>query len=130
MSVVLRCPNCGTTQATPGECDACHEAEVRYFCTNHTPGIWLDGPTCPQCAARPAPSPAPPRPRPPRVEAAPDWDRLVHGAELARRRAEVMRAPSPAAGWLLQLVKRLAMIGLVVLAALVAAVYWLVHSLE
>ena len=25
--VILRCPNCGTSKATPGECDACHEAQ-------------------------------------------------------------------------------------------------------
>jgi hypothetical protein len=50
--VVRRCPNCGTTRATPGECDACHEAQVRYFCTNHTPGLWLDARTCPKCGAR------------------------------------------------------------------------------
>ena len=42
--VVLRCPNCGTTQATPAECEACHEADVRWFCPNHTPGRWLDAP--------------------------------------------------------------------------------------
>jgi len=68
--VVLRCPNCGTTQAGPGECDACHEAQVRYFCTNHNPGQWLTAPKCPQCGAqfgvaetaRRAPPP-PPRPR-------------------------------------------------------------------
>jgi hypothetical protein len=50
--VVLRCPNCGTTQAGPGECEACHEAQVAYFCTNHSPGRWLEAPTCPQCGAR------------------------------------------------------------------------------
>jgi hypothetical protein len=50
--VVLRCPNCGTTRATPGLCEACHEADVRYYCTNHTPGLWLDTPTCGQCGAR------------------------------------------------------------------------------
>ena len=45
--VVLRCPNCGTTRSTPGECEACHEAQVvRYYCTNHDPGEWLDEPTC------------------------------------------------------------------------------------
>jgi len=71
MSVVLRCPNCGTTRATPGECEACREAQVRYFCTNHTPGLWLDEPTCAQCGARfgerarePAPA-TPARPKPP-----------------------------------------------------------------
>jgi len=52
MSVVQRCPSCGTTKATSGECEACHEAQVRYFCTNHTPGLWLDAGTCPSCGAR------------------------------------------------------------------------------
>jgi hypothetical protein len=52
MSVVQRCPNCGTTKATAGECEACHEAQVRYFCTNHTPGLWLKASTCPKCGAR------------------------------------------------------------------------------
>ena len=59
---VLRCPNCGTTQAAPGECDTCHEADVRWFCPNHTPGLWLDGPVCAECAARPKRA-TPPRPR-------------------------------------------------------------------
>lgn len=54
MSVVQRCPNCGTTQAPAGECEACHEAQVRPFCTNHEPGVWLAGRTCPQCEARAA----------------------------------------------------------------------------
>lgn len=59
MSVVQRCQNCGTTQATAGECKTCHEAQVRYYCTNHEPGIWLDGPECPQCAARSMPATRP-----------------------------------------------------------------------
>ena len=50
--VVLRCPNCGTTKAAPGECDACHEAQVRYYCTNHKPGLWLDATECSQCGAK------------------------------------------------------------------------------
>ena len=50
--VVLRCPNCGTTRAALGECDACHDAQVRYYCTNHAPGLWLDAAACPQCGAR------------------------------------------------------------------------------
>jgi hypothetical protein len=50
--VVLRCPSCGTTRAAPGECDACHEAQVRYYCTNHTPGRWLDSRSCPQCGSQ------------------------------------------------------------------------------
>lgn len=74
--VVLRCPNCGTIQPVEGQCDACHEAAVRFFCTNHTPGLWLEGSTCPQCGARfgdPVPSPAahaptaPPRAASPKV---------------------------------------------------------------
>ena len=74
--VVLRCPNCGTTRATPGECEACHDAQVRYYCTNHKPGLWLDTPTCSQCGARfgepsptrpvaPGRAPRPPSPPPP-----------------------------------------------------------------
>jgi predicted RNA-binding Zn-ribbon protein involved in translation (DUF1610 family) len=73
--VVLRCPNCGTVQPTDGECEACREAPVRYFCTNHDPGIWVDSLSCPQCGARfgdpepvrgpTPPSPERPRPRPP-----------------------------------------------------------------
>jgi hypothetical protein len=49
--VVLRCPNCGTTRVAPGECEACHEAQVRYYCTNHSPGLWLEMPACAQCGA-------------------------------------------------------------------------------
>ena len=76
--VALRCPNCGTTQSGPGECDACHEAAVRYFCANHNPGRWLAGPACPDCGARfgdarsaPRAAPAPPSAPPPRREAPP-----------------------------------------------------------
>ena len=50
--VVLRCSNCGTTQSSLGECEACHEAQVAYYCTNHSPGRWLKAPTCPQCGAQ------------------------------------------------------------------------------
>jgi predicted RNA-binding Zn-ribbon protein involved in translation (DUF1610 family) len=72
-SVVLRCPNCGTIQAMPGECDACHEAQVGYFCTNHNPGQWLTSSKCPQCgaqfgAADPVRRAAPLRPEPVRPE--------------------------------------------------------------
>jgi len=68
--VVLRCSNCGTTQANLGECEACHEAQVAYYCTNHSPGRWLKSPTCSQCGARfgeasPAGRTSPPAPRPP-----------------------------------------------------------------
>ncbi|MET0411708.1 MAG: hypothetical protein ABW217_10455 [Polyangiaceae bacterium] len=67
MSVVQRCPSCGTTAAASGECEACHEADVRYFCSNHEPGLWLDAATCPSCGARfgdDAPVPARERVRP------------------------------------------------------------------
>ncbi len=50
--VILRCPNCGTTQAGTGECEACHGAQVAYYCTNHSPGHWLKAPICAQCGAR------------------------------------------------------------------------------
>ena len=63
-AVVLRCPHCGTTRSSPGDCEACHEAEVRYYCTNHKPGVWLDTPACPQCGARFG-DPTPPRPTTP-----------------------------------------------------------------
>jgi cell division septation protein DedD len=73
--VVLRCPNCGTTQPVQGQCEACHEAAVKFFCTNHALGLWLEGSACPQCGARfgdPLPiSPAPAPAEPPSV-AAPD----------------------------------------------------------
>ena len=72
--VVLRCPNCGTIQSGEGQCDACHEASVRYFCNNHTPGVWLEGTSCPQCGARfgdPAPARAEPiRPAAPSADPA------------------------------------------------------------
>lgn len=79
--VILRCPNCGTSKTTPGECEACHEAQVRYYCTNHKPGRWLDASVCPECgakfgdparpAARPVAPTTPPRPRAADVTAAP-----------------------------------------------------------
>jgi hypothetical protein len=75
--VTLRCPNCGTTKSTPGECDACHEAQVRYYCTNHKPGRWLDAPACPQCGAKfgdPLRQAAPPPPLPPRPTVSPSPD--------------------------------------------------------
>ena len=110
--VVIRCPNCGTTGGSLGECDACHESDRRYFCTNHTPGRWLDGPACTECGARfgvdrarprPAPRPTPgPSPRPrveppetlgrrpaPRDE--PEWtiEDILGGPARAPHRAEV-----------------------------------------
>jgi hypothetical protein len=61
MSVVLRCPTCGTTQGQGGECEACSEGEVRYFCPNHDGGTWLDGPVCSRCGATFAVEPKKPR---------------------------------------------------------------------
>lgn len=101
MSVVLRCPNCGTTRATLGECEACHEAEVRYFCTRHAPGLWLDSPTCSSCGAvfgRPTPAaPAATRsPAPPPRAAAPHEvaPRAPVPHEVAPRAAAPARYPS------------------------------------
>ena len=75
--IVIRCPNCGTTQSALAECEACHEATTQWFCQNHEPGLWLDAPLCPTCGARPGipgrgarPTPAPTPTRsatPPRV---------------------------------------------------------------
>lgn len=69
--VVLRCQNCGTTSATAGECQACHEAEVRFFCTNHSPGIWLDNARCSGCGAAFGDLVAPPSGPSPRRELRP-----------------------------------------------------------
>lgn len=72
MSVILRCPKCGTTGGSLGGCDACHEADVRYYCANHEPGRWLETPVCLACeargreAARPAAASPAPRPQPAR----------------------------------------------------------------
>lgn len=72
MSVVLRCPTCGTTQGHVGECEACSEGEVRYFCTNHDEGVWLDGPECGRCGAKFGDAPKEPAPaRLPRVRTRP-----------------------------------------------------------
>ena len=70
MSVVLRCANCGTTQSHRGECEACSESEVRYFCTNHNEGIWLDGPVCSRCGAKFGEAPGRSAPAPTRRPAA------------------------------------------------------------
>lgn len=48
---MLRCSHCGNTQLAAGECESCHDAEVRYFCPNHTPGRWLDDSLCEGCGA-------------------------------------------------------------------------------
>lgn len=62
-AVVLRCPACGTTQGQPGECDACYGERVRYFCTHHSTGLWLDDPVCQECGAKfGETSPSPPTP--------------------------------------------------------------------
>ena len=69
--VVWRCPKCGTTQSHSGECEACYDGQVRYFCSEHTPGLWLDEPICKECGAkfgetlRRPPARRPPAPPPP-----------------------------------------------------------------
>ncbi len=90
--VALRCPNCGTTKSTPGECDACHEAQVRYYCTNHKPGLWLDTPACPQCGAKfgdPVRKAAPPPPSRPTVSPSPPPSRT------GSARSEPRPSPTP-----------------------------------
>ena len=69
MSVVLRCPTCGTTQDHVGECEACFEGEVQYFCTNHDEGVWLESPVCGRCGAKLGDPPR--RAQAPRVRTAP-----------------------------------------------------------
>lgn len=83
--VVLRCSNCGTVQGRTGECEACHEAQVRYFCTNHTPGLWLDAQACLQCGARFGEAPAAPKATRPAA---------VHPAPPRRLPEAVRRAPA------------------------------------
>ena len=103
MSVVLRCPTCGTTQGHAGECEACSEGEVRYFCTNHDEGVWLDEPACSRCGAKfgdpprsAAKAPAPRAPTgPPRPAGAPDFRPPARRPEAARR-PEPVRRPEPA----------------------------------
>ena len=115
--VIIRCPNCGTTQGALGECEACHEGDVRYFCTNHEPGQWLSGPACPACGARygvdrPKPRPAPrPTTEPPvrhRWSAPPDeWEPIPAevwtGPVRTPERGEIIGAErgdiDPRAGW-------------------------------
>src|SRR3954467_6863166 len=104
--VVIRCPNCGTMQSALGECEACHEADTRYFCTNHMPGLWLDGPACSACGARYGvareiprpPPPPPPPPAPPRARVEPPVRpraRPVPRAEREPIPAEVWYDPEP-----------------------------------
>ena len=73
--VVLRCSTCGTTQNHPGGCETCGEGKVRYYCGNHTPGVWIDGPACGVCGARfgqmPSRPPEPTRPFSPQSPAPP-----------------------------------------------------------
>ncbi|MBA2707298.1 MAG: hypothetical protein H0U59_05795 [Gemmatimonadaceae bacterium] len=102
--VVLRCPNCGTTQGMTGECEACHEEQVRYFCTRHKPGVWLDKAACSQCGAKfgdPPAAAAPPPRSPPSRTPAPTWTppgaRPTERPPATRERPETGR-PREAAG--------------------------------
>ncbi len=141
MNVVMRCPNCGTTQAAPGECEACHEAQVRYFCTVH--GSWLDGPMCPQCAVVSVPPPARPRPparapaRSPSPSPSPSLDREPAASPLwatvlrtALARKDPARVELSLGGWLAKVAVRLLIVVMVLGLALAGAIYWLAHSLD
>ena len=112
--VVIRCPNCGTTQASLGECEACHEGDTRYFCENHEPGLWLDAPLCSECGARfgETRERRPERPPPrsgrraratpfdraplPRAEPEPSLEELWRDEVRAPRSAEVEEIGTPA----------------------------------
>lgn len=94
--VILRCPNCGTTRTAPGECEACHEGQVRYYCTMHTPGRWLDTPACPQCGARFGEPMAGPVVRP--VPAAPARKPVPAPRAAPRPLPEPERRPAAGAG--------------------------------
>ena len=101
-AVVLRCPNCGTTRAAEGECDACHEAAVRYYCTNHTPGRWVDSRACPACGAAfgdppRAPAPPPVASRPPTRSPPRAPSRRPGGAPSPSRAPSPPSSPLP--GW-------------------------------
>jgi hypothetical protein len=63
-AVILRCDNCGTSQSALGDCEACHEGQVRYYCKNHNPGRWLDAPRCSKCGAEYGVTVNPPPTRP------------------------------------------------------------------
>jgi hypothetical protein len=91
-AVVLRCRACGTTQSHPGECDACFEGEVRYFCTNHSPGLWLDQPACRDCGARFGEAPER-RPGPPPAEPATVPAREARRPESRRPMPRVSEPP-------------------------------------
>ena len=97
-AVVLRCPNCGTTQGVPGECEACHEAPVRYYCTNHSPGRWLEAQVCSQCGAvygRAEPAPAPPRPSKPAPVSPPASRRGTSEVPTPPRKRSSWSPPGP-----------------------------------
>ena len=92
--VVLRCPTCGTTQGTPGECEACSEGTVRYFCDNHDPGLWLDGPVCKGCGASVGRAAAKVAERKPVTTARPEH--RTRRPDPVRTRAPRRREPAPA----------------------------------
>ncbi len=139
-SVVLRCPNCGTTQSTPGECEACHDATVRAYCPNHEPGLWVDGRTCPSCEARArATSAPPPRSTSAKLDISPAGpargEEPASGVMVPRRTSPIViagREPVPASlgqvgGLVARAVVRLALLVAVVIAMVAGAVYVLVR---
>ena len=93
MSVVLRCPTCGTTQGHTGECEACSEGQVRYLCTSHDEGIWLEGPTCRRCGAKFGD--AAQKPTAPRASSAPTRSAGAPDFRPPGRRRSSERPPEP-----------------------------------
>jgi hypothetical protein len=94
-AVVLRCENCGTSQSGLGLCETCREGQVRYFCRNHNPGRWLDGPKCTQCGAaygREA-SPPPTRPKAGTIRTGGSRKRPVSDVPTAAARPPKRRGP-------------------------------------
>lgn len=118
--VILRCPACGTSQSHSGECDACYGGQVRYYCSNHSPGLWLDKAACKECGARfgdaprrqPAVPPVAARPQPPReTRRSKSPAPLPPGAEPPRSRSSWPPDPvvTPAAlSWAHLIVRRVA----------------------
>ena len=96
MSVVLRCPTCGTTQGDAGDCEACFGGEVRYFCTNHDGGVWLDGPVCGGCGAKFGDPPR--KPPTPRTAGAPTPFAGAPDFRAPSRRRATEPSPEPTVG--------------------------------
>ena len=101
MSVVVRrCPQCGSVQDVPGECGTCHEADVRFYCPNHTPGRWLVASSCPDCGARLDRDPVPSTPAPPPREVPREVPREIPRERARERAPEPFPEPEPPRPWI------------------------------